>query len=138
MPRPSAPKITKAYEAGVPSHGELSLRIMASYRQSIHASQGGSSHAHNSPDPLGIHLPRRPQPDLLYMNILQDTVNKSATGPGEAANAAGNDDDNCLHTQIRGWNPLLQLDEVDSEYLTKKGTPSSKRILTTFIPSPQY
>lgn len=55
------------------------------------------------------------------MNILQDTVNKSATGPGEAANAAGNDDDNCLHTQIRGWNPLLQLDEVDSEYLTKKG-----------------
>ncbi|KAI6771339.1 hypothetical protein HG531_008964 [Fusarium graminearum] len=89
--------------------------------RSIHASQGGSSHAHNSPDPLGIHLPRRPQPDLLYMNILQDTVNKSATGPGEAANAAGNDDDNCLHTQIRGWNPLLQLDEVDSEYLTKKG-----------------
>ncbi|ESU10052.1 hypothetical protein FGSG_03207 [Fusarium graminearum PH-1] len=89
--------------------------------RSIHASQGGSSHAHNSPDPLEIHLPRRPQPDLLYMNILQDTVNKSATGPGEAANAAGNDDDNCLHTQIRGWNPLLQLDEVDSEYLTKKG-----------------
>ncbi|EKJ73845.1 hypothetical protein FPSE_05968 [Fusarium pseudograminearum CS3096] len=89
--------------------------------RSIHASEGGSSHAHNSPGPLEIHLPRRPQPDLLYMNILQDTVNKTAAGPGEAGNVAGTDNDNCLQTQMRGWNPLLQLDDVDNEYLAKKG-----------------
>ncbi|QPC70647.1 hypothetical protein HYE68_001399 [Fusarium pseudograminearum] len=142
MPRPSAPKITKACmpcrarkikcdaaSIGLPcsscvsreTTGDCVLPTRKRRTLSIHASQGGSSHAHNSPGPLEIHLPRRPQPDLLYMNILQDTVNKTAAGPGEVGNVAGTDNDNCLHTQMRGWNPLLHLDEVDNEYLAKKG-----------------
>ncbi|OBS24503.1 hypothetical protein FPOA_05044 [Fusarium poae] len=88
---------------------------------SIHASQGGSSQTHNSPDSPDSNLPRRPQPDLLYLNILQDTVDGTATIQNDAGNSATNDEDNCFNTQIRNWNPLLQLDEVDNEYLSKKG-----------------
>ncbi|CEI61700.1 hypothetical protein FVEN_g2766 [Fusarium venenatum] len=88
---------------------------------SIHASQGCSSHAHDSPDSPESHVPRRPQPDLLYLNILQDTVDRTAASQNDAGNVTTNDEDNCFNTQIRNWNPLLQLDEVDNEYLSKKG-----------------
>ncbi|GKU16401.1 unnamed protein product [Fusarium langsethiae] len=150
MPRISAPRISRNTESRrtlpdddglMPTpvshnnrsytHSNTSNNLpTASTDESIHTSQGGSSHTHDSPDSRESHIPRRPQPDLLYLNILQDTVDSTATGQSGVGNAATNDEASCFNTQIRNWNPLLQLDEVDNEYLTKKGVFK--------LPPPQY
>lgn len=55
------------------------------------------------------------------MNILQDTVHDGAAShsdTGESNSASG--DIHSFDTQIRRWNPPLQLDDIDNEYLAKK------------------
>ncbi|KAG5657357.1 hypothetical protein KAF25_005921 [Fusarium avenaceum] len=89
--------------------------------ESIHITHSESSIRHDSHISQDRHPPGRPQPDLLYLNILQDTVHDGAAShsdTGESNSASG--DINSFDTQIRRWNPPLQLDDIDNEYLTKK------------------
>lgn len=96
---------------------------------SIHAS--GSSLTHSSHDSPENNLARRPQPDLLYLNILQDTVENTVTDQSDVDEPRPNGEpDDSFNDQIRRWNPPLQLDDIDNEYLTKKGVFQ--------LPPPQY
>ncbi|KAF5672303.1 cutinase transcription factor 1 beta [Fusarium heterosporum] len=87
---------------------------------SIVASHMASSGVHTSPVLPNYPPPRQTQPDLLYLNILQDTVDKSATGQGIADDSNSNGGHDSFDNQLRRWNPPLELDDIDNEYLTKK------------------
>ncbi|KAL6232810.1 hypothetical protein BDW75DRAFT_216838 [Aspergillus navahoensis] len=89
--------------------------------ESIHASHTGTPFRHDSPISQDYRPPRHTQPDLLYLNILQDTVNNTATGQSDASDSKSNGGrDDSFDTQIQRWNPPLQLDDIDNEYLAKK------------------
>ncbi|KAF4992927.1 hypothetical protein FGRMN_6871 [Fusarium graminum] len=87
---------------------------------SIVASHVTSSALHESPGSPEYPPQRQTQPDLLYLNILQDTVDKSTTGQSIADDPNSNDRHDSFDNQLRRWNPPLELDDVDNEYLTKK------------------
>ncbi|RGP77145.1 cutinase transcription factor 1 beta [Fusarium longipes] len=98
----------------MPSREKSFLLISAQYQR--------NSAPTNSPVSSESHLPRRPQPDLLYLNILQDTVDNTANGQSNGDDVLPNDEvHNSFNTQLRRWNPPLQLDDIDNEYLVKKG-----------------
>ncbi|KAF5021534.1 hypothetical protein F66182_6416 [Fusarium sp. NRRL 66182] len=91
--------------------------------ESIHATDThtGSSLRNESPVSRDRHRPRQTQADLLYLNILQDTVNDTSTDETDTGDHHSNhapDDD--FNTQVHRWNPQQQLDDIDSEYLAKK------------------
>jgi hypothetical protein len=55
------------------------------------------------------------------LNILQDTVHDGAASHSDTSEAnPANDDVNSFDTQVRRWNPPLQLDDIDNDYLAKK------------------
>ncbi|KAJ4253347.1 hypothetical protein NW762_010502 [Fusarium torreyae] len=89
--------------------------------ESIHAPHTGSSFQYNdSPESRDCPATRQSQPDLLYLNILQETVNDTGAGQNDAhstpADAASG---NGLNWAQR-WNKPPQLDDIDNEYLAKK------------------
>ncbi|KAF9768190.1 Fusaric acid cluster transcription factor fub12 [Fusarium sp. DS 682] len=88
---------------------------------SIHASHTGSSLRNDTPHSRDRRPPSQAQADLLYLNILQDTVNDTSAGQTDASDHQSNDEpDDSLNSQIHHWNPPPQLDDVDNEYLAKK------------------
>ncbi|KAF2491345.1 hypothetical protein BU16DRAFT_594212 [Lophium mytilinum] len=75
-------------------------------------------------DPLECQSPRQTEPDLLYLNILNDVVKEPAESSRHHATSITHyrsipEDNftprNCL------WTKLPQLDDTDNEYLVKKG-----------------
>ncbi|KAH6890680.1 hypothetical protein B0T10DRAFT_486434, partial [Thelonectria olida] len=89
----------------------------------------GSSQLHESPDLTDCEDPGQPRPDqadLQYLNILHDAVNDSDTATDQPHGTASNTPfsskpDNALTPQARPWNKPPQLDDIDEEYLAKKG-----------------
>ncbi|KAJ4171932.1 hypothetical protein NW754_007528 [Fusarium falciforme] len=73
---------------------------------------------HNSSTPRD----HQSRPDLHYLNILHDAITDSPTSPQHASNdTPGSRPDDDLIPRIRLWNKPPELDEVDNEFLTKKG-----------------
>ncbi|RMJ17995.1 hypothetical protein CDV36_002310 [Fusarium kuroshium] len=73
-------------------------------------------HATSSP------LDGQSRPDLHYFNILHDAINDSPSSPQQAnSNTPGSRPEDDLIPRIRFWNKPPELDEVDNEFLTKKG-----------------
>ncbi|KAF4451650.1 hypothetical protein F53441_5329 [Fusarium austroafricanum] len=88
---------------------------------SIHASHTGTSAGHGTPNTRSRREPGQTEPDLLYLNILQDTVNDTSAAHTDASDHETNDGpDDSFNTQIHHWNPPPQLDDIDNEYLIKK------------------
>ncbi|KAF4949248.1 hypothetical protein FSARC_13554 [Fusarium sarcochroum] len=88
--------------------------------ESIHAAHTGSSFQYNSPNSRECPTSRQSQPDLLYLNILQETVNDTVAGQSDAQSTpAGARPENGLNW-AQHWNKPAQLDDVDNEYLAKK------------------
>lgn len=77
-----------------------------------------------TPDPLEFQSPRQAQPDLLYLNILndvaKDTSESSRHHTVSSAPYLPTSEDN-FTTRNRLWTKLPQLDATDNEYLFKKG-----------------
>ncbi|KAF5550813.1 cutinase transcription factor 1 beta [Fusarium napiforme] len=89
--------------------------------ESIHASHTGSSLRNDTPHSRDRRPPGQTQADLLYLNILQDTVNDTSAAQTDASDHQSNDEpDDSFNSQIHHWNPPPQLDDVDNEYLAKK------------------
>ncbi|KAF6526040.1 hypothetical protein HZS61_009084 [Fusarium oxysporum f. sp. conglutinans] len=89
--------------------------------ESIHASHTGSSLRNDTPHSRDRRPPGQAQADLLYLNILQDTVNDTSAAQTDASDHQSNDEpDDSFNSQIHHWNPPPQLDDVDNEYLAKK------------------
>ncbi|KAE9369874.1 hypothetical protein N431DRAFT_345215 [Stipitochalara longipes BDJ] len=70
-------------------------------------------------DPLDCQNPRQTEPDLLYLNILNDAVKETTESSRHHTTSNTPEDSftprNCL------WTKLPQLDDIDNEYLVKKG-----------------
>ncbi|KAF4957113.1 hypothetical protein FGADI_3332 [Fusarium gaditjirri] len=89
--------------------------------ESIHASHTGSSLRNDTPHSRDRRPPGQAQADLLYLNILQDTVNDTSAAQTDASDHQSNDEpEDSFNSRIHHWNPPPQLDEVDNEYLAKK------------------
>ncbi|KAF5574293.1 cutinase transcription factor 1 beta [Fusarium pseudocircinatum] len=89
--------------------------------ESIHASHTGSSLRNDTPHSRDRRPPGQTQADLLYLNILQDTVNDTSAAQTDASDHQSNEEpDDSFNSQIHHWNPPPQLDDVDNEYLAKK------------------
>lgn len=86
--------------------------------------QSDQSERSSTSDPLGCQSPRQTEPDLLYLNILNDAVRETtessrhhttSSTPYRSRPEDGFTPRNCLCTK------LPQLDNIDNEYLVKKG-----------------
>ncbi len=86
--------------------------------------QSKQSKRSSTSDPLDCQSPRQTEPDLLYLNILNDAVKETTessrhhTTPNTPYCSTPEDSftpRNCL------WTKLPQLDDIDNEYLVKKG-----------------
>ncbi|KAF2228834.1 hypothetical protein EV356DRAFT_537744 [Viridothelium virens] len=71
-------------------------------------------------DSLDFQSPRQTEPDLLYLNILNDAVKETTESSRHSTPYRPRPEDsftprNCL------WTKLPQLDDLDNEYLVKKG-----------------
>ncbi|KAI8713678.1 Zn(2)-C6 fungal-type domain-containing protein [Fusarium sp. LHS14.1] len=89
--------------------------------ESIHASHPGSSLRNDTPISRDHRKLRQTRPDLLYLNILQDTVDDTSASQTDANDHQSNDGpDDSFNTQIHHWNTPPQLDDIDNEYLAKK------------------
>lgn len=92
-----------------------------SHNQSNHSRQSRQS---SISDPSDCQNPAQTEPDLLYLNILNDAV-KETTESGQHHTSSNTPyrsrpeesftPRNCL------WTKLPQLDDIDNEYLAKKG-----------------
>ncbi|KAI9713834.1 MAG: hypothetical protein M1820_000564 [Bogoriella megaspora] len=103
----------------------ISATPNSSQLDSLHQnSQSNQSEQHSTSDPLDCRSPRQIEPNLLYLNILNDAV-KENTESSQHHNTFGTtyhlrpEDNltpgNCL------WTKVPQLDDIDNEYLVKKG-----------------
>ena len=75
-------------------------------------------------DPLDCQSPRQTEPDLLYLNILNDAV-KESTDSNRHHTTSSNPyrprPEDSFTPRNYLWTKLPQLDDIDHEYLVKKG-----------------
>lgn len=93
--------------------------------RSTRGQQSKQSIQSSSSDPPDCQSPRQAEPDLLYLNILNDAVEETAESsrghtttnntPYQPSPEESFTPRNCL------WTKLPQLDDIDNEYLVKKG-----------------
>ncbi|RFU35528.1 hypothetical protein B7463_g802, partial [Scytalidium lignicola] len=107
---------TPSHTTGIPATSNSSQ--LDSLNQSNQSNQSSTS------DPLDCQSPRQTEPDLLYLNILNDAVKETTessrrhTTSNTPCRSRPQDSftpRNCL------WTKLPQLDDLDNEYLVKKG-----------------
>lgn len=70
------------------------------------------------PDPSDSQSPHQTEADLLYLNILNEAV-KETTEPGQ--HHVSSDGPNSFARRNYLWKKLPQLDDIDNEFLVKKG-----------------
>ncbi|EEU36362.1 uncharacterized protein NECHADRAFT_52568 [Fusarium vanettenii 77-13-4] len=90
----------------------------------LQTTQQTAPELHTCPLDHSSSTPRGPpsRPDLHYLNILHDAVTASPTSPQHASDGTpGSRTEDDLIPRIRLWNKPPALDEVDNEFLTKKG-----------------
>ncbi|KAH7142085.1 fungal-specific transcription factor domain-containing protein [Dactylonectria macrodidyma] len=83
-----------------------------------------SSNHHENPRALDYQGHSQYEPDLQYINILQDAVNSSPTGPQPgpfSSTPQSPRPKDGLTSQIRLWNSPPQLANIDREFLSDKG-----------------
>lgn len=92
--------------------------------QSNQSQRSKQSKQPSTSDPLDCQSPRQTEPDLLYLNILNDAVKETtessrhhttSSTPYRLRSEDSFTPRNCL------WTKLPQLDDIDNEYLVKKG-----------------
>ncbi|OAL25836.1 hypothetical protein AYO20_10298 [Fonsecaea nubica] len=86
--------------------------------ESSHSEQPSTS------DPLDCQNPRQTEPDLLYLNILNDAVKEpteSSRLPSASSTPYRQGPEDSFTTRNCLWTKLPQLDDVDIDYLVKKG-----------------
>jgi hypothetical protein len=88
------------------------------------SNQSGPSKQPSISDPMNCQSPRQTEPDLLYLNILNDAVKETtkssrhhttSSTPYRPSPEDGPTPRKCL------WTKVPQLDDIDNEYLVKKG-----------------
>ncbi|KAI8712833.1 Zn(2)-C6 fungal-type domain-containing protein [Fusarium sp. LHS14.1] len=112
-------------KSAVPRHDELTPEHAINRAQTTRTEASDQETlAQTSPLDHNSSTPRGPpsRPDLHYLNILHDAVTASPTSPQHASDdTPGSRTEDDLIPRIRLWNKPPALDEVDNEFLTKKG-----------------
>ncbi|RDL30386.1 uncharacterized protein BP5553_10264 [Venustampulla echinocandica] len=105
-------------------HGSLGIPATSNSSQLDSLNQSNQYKQSSTSDLLDCQSPRQTEPDLLYLNILNDAVKETTessrhhTTSNTSYRSRPEDSftpRNCL------WTKLPQLDDIDNEYLVKKG-----------------
>ncbi|KIX03057.1 uncharacterized protein Z518_06607 [Rhinocladiella mackenziei CBS 650.93] len=86
--------------------------------------QSKQSKQPSTSDPLDCQSPRQTEPDLLYLNILNDAVKETAESSRHHTTFSTPyrpRPEDSFTPWNRLWTKLPQLDDIDNEYLVKKG-----------------